>query len=245
MKVIKPYFSFIDEEMGDKIDGEKIFKRIEYLGRNCYKSEAKITNDSAWVFVEKGIKKKHEGLFEHIFISVRIICDRGVSHEIVRHRLVSYLQESTRYCNYLDENVGERINMELIEKILDEGLIINDEIVKEDEGIVFIEPFFFRKKGRDLFYRIWKFAMKTCEFAYNSLIKLGAKPQEARSVLPNSLKTDIIMTCNLRQWHYFLNLRTKKDCHPQVREITIPLLKRFQELIPLIFDDIIPDNLKF
>lgn len=134
-----------------------------------------------------------------------MICDRGVTHEIVRHRLASYSQESTRYCDYSGE-------------------------------MVVIKPFFFKKDVEK--YEIWTIAMEQAEWWYKQLRELGATPQEARSVLPNSLKTEIIITYNLREWRHFFNLRCSKRAHPQMRQITIPLLKEFQKRIPVIFDDI-------
>lgn len=205
MQIIKP--SFIIE---DKIDGEELLRRIERAGRTCYKSEDRITPDSARKFVATIIKRGHESVIEHEKVTVRVICDRGVTHEIVRHRLASYSQESTRYCNY------------------------------KSRGIQIIEPFFFVENKKK--YDIWFQAMQSCEAAYNTLIEEGASPQEARSVLPNSLKTEIVITYNLREWRHFFKMRTAKGVHPQMREIAIPLLREFQARIPVIFDDIVPEE---
>jgi len=201
MEIIKPYFI-----IEDKIDGEQILKNLERYGRTCYKSESKITTDSAKSFIAKILASGHESVIEHEKITVRVICDRGVSHEIVRHRIASYSQESTRYCNY------------------------------KSRGVQVIEPFFF--VGDENKYQIWLDAMNACEKAYNALIEAGATPQEARSVLPNSLKTEIVITYNLREWRHFFKLRCSKRVHPQMREITIPLLREFKRRIPIIFDDI-------
>jgi thymidylate synthase (FAD) len=201
MEIIKPYFI-----IEDKIDGEQILKNLERYGRTCYKSEGKITTDSAKSFIAKILASGHESVIEHEKITVRVICDRGVSHEIVRHRIASYSQESTRYCNY------------------------------KSRGVQVIEPFFF--VGDENKYQIWLDAMNACEKAYNALIEAGATPQEARSVLPNSLKTEIVITYNLREWRHFFKLRCSKRVHPQMREITIPLLREFKRRIPIIFDDI-------
>ena len=204
VEIIKPYFIIEDE-----VKGDEILKNIERYGRTCYKSEDKITPDSARKFVEMILKGGHESVIEHEKITVRVVCDRGVTHEIVRHRLASYSQESTRYCNY------------------------------KSKGLQVIEPLFFEKNSEK--YQIWQEAMAVAERAYNKLIELGATPQEARSVLPNSLKTEIVITYNLREWRHFLKLRTSKRAHPQMREIAIPLLNEFKERIPVIFDDIVPD----
>lgn len=206
MKVIEPYAVIEDE-----IDTEKILKNLERYGRVCYKSESKITPsiNSARNFLRNAIKRGHLSLIEHEKVTVRIICDRGVTHEIVRHRIASYSQESTRYCDYTGE-------------------------------MVFIRPLFF--KERSIVFGIWASAMKRAEDYYRELRGLGFSPQEARSVLPNSLKTEIVVTFNLREWRHFFSLRCSKASHPQMRQISIPLLKQFQELIPIIFEDFVIDQ---
>lgn len=206
-RLVKPQFIFLDEETHGPIDGEKILKKLERCGRVCYKSEEKITPDSARRFIKSIIKSGHESVIEHVNITVIIVCDRGVSHEIVRHRLASYSQESTRYCDYAKKGT-----------------------------IAVIEPFFFEKGSEK--WKIWEKAMLESEKAYNELRALGAMPQEARSVLPNSLKTEIAITYNLREWRHFFKLRCPSSAHPQMREITIPLLREFQKRIPIVFDDI-------
>jgi len=203
MEIVKPSFNFESD-----IDGDKILQKIEFFARNCYKNEGKITPDSAKNFVKARLSQKppHEGILEHIIVSIRIICDRGISHELVRHRIGSYLQESTRYCNY------------------------------QKKGLQFIEPFFF--VDDPIRYMMWVKAMNNAEKSYNDLVDAGSSPQEARSVLPNSLKTDVIVTYNLRQWKHFFRLRCPKGVHPQMREITIPLLEEFKKKIPIVFDDL-------
>ena len=205
MKIISPSFEVLDE-----IDGIAILQKIEAAGRTCYKSENKITPDSAKKFVASIIKNGHESVIEHEKISVRIICDRGVTHEIVRHRIASYSQESTRYCNYSDDKFGNELT--------------------------FILPSFWEKEPERL--SIWVNATQSAEKSYLELISFGASPQEARSVLPNSLKTEIVVTMNLREWRHFLKLRTGKAAHPQIREVAIPILLYFKEKIPVVFDDI-------
>lgn len=194
-----------------QVDGDYILKQIELAGRTAYKSEDKITPDSAKDFVKMIRGRGHLSVFEHQFVTVRVICDRGVSHEIVRHRLAAYTQESTRYCNYTKGKFGSEITV--------------------------IEPCFWTQD--DERYQVWKQTIEQIEAGYNKLIELGATPQEARSVLPNSLKTEIVMTMNLREWRHFFTLRTSKAAHPQMREVAIPLLKEFQKLIPVVFDDLI------
>ena len=192
--------------------GEELLKGIEKAGRTCYKSEDRITDESAEAFVRKLIERGHESVLEHESITVRFICDRGVSHEIVRHRLASYSQESTRYCNYSGNRFGNQIT--------------------------FIKPCFLEEGTGG--YKLWKQAMFVAEKEYFELLNWGCTPQEARSVLPNSIKTEVLMTANLREWRHFLKLRTAKAAHPQMRELTVPLLKELQEWIPVVFDDIQP-----
>ena len=205
MKIVSPRY---DIEKG--IDGESILKKIELAGRVCYKSEDKITDTSAREFIKKIIKSGHHSVIEHEKVTVRIICDRGVSHAIVRHRLASYSQESTIYCNYTRDRFGNEISV--------------------------IRPIYWEQDTEK--YNIWKQTMEYLEEAYFKLIEKGASAQEARGVLPTHLKTEIIMTMNLREWRHFFKMRTDTVDHPQTKEITRPLLQDFKKLIPVIFDDI-------
>lgn len=210
MKIIKPDVQFITP-----IDGATILKRLEQCGRVCYKSEDKITEGSAEKFVAGIIKRGHEAVLEHCSFTVKFICDRGVSHEIVRHRMASYCQESTRYCNYGKGKFGEEITV--------------------------IEPCFFHDQHSDQDwenYQKWEAAMADAEAWYMELLQNGATPQEARSVLPNSLKTEVVMTANIREWRHFLKLRCSPAAHPQMREVALILLDKVHWLIPVCFDDI-------
>jgi thymidylate synthase (FAD) len=205
MRIIEPTFEFMDN-----IDSANIILAIEKAGRVCYKSEDKITSNSSKEFIQKILQSGHESVIEHEKITVKIVCDRGVSHEIVRHRIASYSQESTRYCNYSKDKFGSELTL--------------------------ICPFFWRDDPEK--YTIWKETMQTIENNYNKLISMGARPEEARSILPNSLKTEIVVTMNLREWRHFFKLRTAKEAHPQMREIALLMLRQFKEKIPIIFDDI-------
>jgi thymidylate synthase (FAD) len=217
MLLVKPSFKIIDE-----IDGVKILRSIEQAGRTCYKSEDKISEGSAGKFVAMIIKRGHESVLEHEKVSVRIVCDRGVSHELVRHRIASFSQESTRYCNY-------------------EG------------GVAFvippwtsISPGNYEKGSHTLLVQFacpadaeWFWMMEEVENSYQTLLDNGWTPEKARSVLPNSLKTEIVMTANLREWRHFFKLRASTAAHPQMQEIAYPLLKEMSRLIPVVFDDIV------
>lgn len=205
MKIISPSVEIIDCH-----PWEQMFENIERCGRVCYKSEDKITPGSAEKFIKSVIKSGHESVLEHEKITVKVICDRGVSHEIVRHRLASYSQESTRYCCY----GSDKFNSELT-------------VIKpcfwEEDSVPYIE---------------WVAIMEDIEETYLRMIAYGAKPEEARSVLPNSLKTEIVMTMNIREWRHFFKMRLSHRAHPQMREVAEIILKEFQSRIPLLFDNI-------
>lgn len=205
MKVISPSF-----EIMSPVDGAEILERIERAGRVCYKSENLITDNSAEGFVRRIIKSGHGAVLEHASITLKFICDRGVSHEIVRHRLASYCQESTRYCNYSKDSFGSEITV--------------------------IKPFYLTEGTPG--YEFWKDACEAAERAYFDLLEFGCTPQEARAVLPNSLKTEVVMTANLREWRHFFRLRCSQAAHPQIREVATPALRRLNELIPAVFEDI-------
>lgn len=186
---------------------------IEEYGRTCYKSEDHITEESADGFVRRILRKGHESVIEHEKLTARIICDRGVSHELVRHRLASYSQESTRYCNYSKGKFWKELT--------------------------FIRPCFWPNDS--LQYNLWRSAMSTAEGVYMYLLENGAKPEEARSVLPNSLKTEVVMTANLREWRHFFRLRCAPAAHPQMREISNQLLAQAYAALPVIFEDIVKE----
>lgn len=201
MRIVEPSFEILNAPKR-----EEVLRHLELCGRVCYKSEDKMTEESASRFVKFLIERGHESPIEHISISVRIICDRGVSHEWVRHRIASYSQESTRYCNYNSEKFGG--------------------------GIAFIRPYF---ADNERLFEIWKAEMESAEKAYMDMLANGAKPEDARSVLPNSLKTEFICTMNLREWRHFFALRCAKAAHPAMREIAVPLQEAFREMLPELF----------
>lgn len=201
MEIIEP-----THEIMDLIDPVAILQKLELCGRVAYKSEDRITFDSAGRFISGILKSGHESVIEHVSLTVRFICDRGVTHEIVRHRLCAFTQESTRYCNYAKK------------------------------GVTFIRPFFWNDDPVEM--ALWEGYMRQAELVYNGLIDSGSTPQQARSVLPNSLKTEIIVTANLREWRHIMRLRTAKDAHPQMRQLMIPLLKELRDKLPVLFNDV-------
>ena len=221
MKLIKPSYKILSE-----IDSDRILKAIEVAGRTCYKSEDKITSDSAKEFVRKIIKSGHESVIEHRGLSVRFICDRGVSHELVRHRLASFSQESTRYVNYSKGEFGKELTFIIPNWIDDEQI----ELVQRLNEYNFMKVLDSTKS--------WYFAISECSQSYLQLLKDGWTPQQARSILPNSLKTEIVITANFREWRTIFRQRTSKAAHPQMRELMCPLLDELKEKLPVIFDDI-------
>ncbi len=210
MRIIEPSIEILSE-----VDANKIMRNIEICGRVCYKSENMLNEDSARKFIKKIIASGHESVLEHEKLTIKFVCDRGVSHEIVRHRIASYSQESTRYCNYNKEKFGKELTL--------------------------IRPCFWKEDEEK--YKIWCDVMEKVEDNYNQLISMGAKPEEARSILPNSLKTEIVVTMNIRELRHFLRLRTSKKAHPQMREVADMLLKYVQETLPVFFEDIIDECL--
>ena len=212
MQVIKPSIEIIDME-----DYEKIVKKIERIGRVCYKSEGKITEDSAEKFIKGLLTRQHESVIEHENVTVRFVCDRGVTHEIVRHRIASYSQESTRYCNYSGDKFDNQIT------VIDLASGFQYDLSKEND------------KAK---YEVWTKAMENAEQSYFRMLELGATPQDARSVLPNSLKTEIVVTMNLRSWRNFFRLRVDSHAHPQMREVATMLYEEFQKRLPVFVADL-------
>ena len=204
--------------------GIEELKHIEKIGRVCYKSEGNITEDgeSAKKFVKMLINRDHTAMIEHSSLSIKFIVDRGVSHELVRHRIASFAQESTRYVNYSLDKFGNEINVIDIRN----GIILDNKMKNMDANTI------------EVIINEWLLAMEDAEKHYMKMIELGATPQIARSVLPNSTKTEITITANYREWRNFFKLRIPNTAHPQMREITIPLLKELKNKLPIIFDDI-------
>lgn len=206
MKIIEPSVEFLNCPNADEL-----YSLIERCGRVCYKSENAITPKSAIPFIRFIINRGHTAVLEHASLTVKFICDRGVSHEIVRHRLASYCQESTRYCNYSKD--------------------------KFDKQITVIDPMYLHSDNTK--YLIWQRACEHAEISYFDLLDLGCTPQEARAVLPNSLKTEVVMTANIREWRHFLKLRTSPAAHPQMRQVALLLQDMLVENYPALFEDLV------
>lgn len=210
MKVYAQSHQILDDISPDGMDE---LRKIELIGRMCYKSENPTMDDEKTkTFVRNLIKNGHESVIEHGKLSVIFTTDRGVTHELVRHRLASYTQESTRYCNYSLGKFGHEIA-----------------VVKPVDIDV-----------KDPAYAIWRSECAQAEAWYFDMLEAGCKPEQARAVLPTCLKADICVTANYREWRHILKLRTGKGAHPQIRALMTDLLEELQQRIPVIFDDIEP-----
>lgn len=205
LKIIEP-----SVELAQDLNAAEVMKQIERAGRVCYKSESNISDTSAEKFISNIIKSGHESVIEHVSITFKIICDRGITHEIVRHRLASYSQESSRYCDYSGDKFGGELT--------------------------FIKPCFWNDDDEN--FLLWRQTMEIIEQNYLQMRQNGARPEQARAILPNSLKTEIFMTANLREWRHFLKLRTSKRAHPQMRQIALKIFEILKENLPVIFSDI-------
>ena len=212
MRVINAGYEIISE-----LNGEEILKHIERCARVCYKSEDRITDGSAEKMVAALIRSGHEAMLEHYSFTVKFICDRGIANELVRHRIASFAQESSRYCCYAKDKFGKELT--------------------------FINPCFWEPDSDN--YARWFHEMDEAEKTYLAMIESGATPEQARDILPTSIKTEIVMTANLREWRHFFKLRAEGVTgkpHPQMLEITIPLLKELKQKIPVVFDDIMSED---
>lgn len=205
MKIVKSSVELIDPP-----SYTDLLHKIEQAGRVCYKSEDKIKAGSAEKFVAGIISRGHEAVIEHGSLTIKFICDRGVSHEIVRHRLAAYCQESTRYCNYSKDKFGNEIT------------VILPSTIAEDTPA----------------YLEWWRACNAAENAYFNLLDIGCTPQEARAVLPNSLKTELVMTADLREIRHFIRLRSSEAAHPDIRVLAKALLADLKERYPVFFNDL-------
>jgi thymidylate synthase (FAD) len=212
MKLIKPSYQILTN-----IHGLEILQRLEKHARVCYQSEDKITEESAELLLKRIIKSGHLSVIEHESIGVRFRVDRGFLAEITRHRLASFSVESTRYCSYTSGCEFIIPPWTNIQEGNYSSFASVDRLPKQD--------------------RAWFDTMLLLESVYCGLLKDGWKPQQARSVLPNSLATTIDITANLREWRHIFTLRTTSGAHPQMQEIMIPLLNEFKEKIPVVFGD--------
>jgi len=231
MKIIKAGYEIMTPISENGIEELKFIERV---ARTCYKSEDKITEDgsSAVKMVSNLVKSGHEAMLEHGGMTVKFTVDRGISHEIVRHRIASFAQESTRYCNYSKGKFGEELTF------IQPPFLTDEEIENWKLGKKYIKHGeLFGEIREPSFY--WLHTASLVERAYLELLKKGYLiPQLARDILPTSLKTEVVMTANWREWRHFLRLRAAKDAHPQMQEVAVPLLYKMNDMIPVLFHDI-------
>ena len=224
MKIIEPRVELMRE-----FDGADVLKFIERCGRTCYQSEKNITADSADKFVRNLIKRGHESVLEHFSATFKIICDRGVMAELTRHRLASFSVESTRYNNYASDKFDGELTF--IRPHLQSNTVGMKEEIYE-KALTKNMSFFV------LTNIAWESKMRDVEEFYKNLIESGIQPEQARAILPNSLKTEIVMTANLRELRHILKLRMAKDAHPQMRQVALMILKILKGKLPVVFEDI-------
>ena len=235
MNIIKPLFSI--EQCLEYKDALRV---VEAAGRTCYKSEDKITEESAESLIRKAVKNGHHTLLEHVSATVRLITSRGVSHEFVRHRIgIVFSQESTRFVSY----GGKGINVIQPSWISDERLthvLATMQAMKNGEYDCNLD---LNDENYDVF--IWLRAMEDAERHYQNLINKGLAPQFARGVLPTDLKTELVVTANFREWRHIFNLRVlgvTGSPHPDIKNLLQPLLENLQSNYPVFFDDLVISN---
>lgn len=201
----------------DSHDGINLLRKIEWCGRISHRSEGAQTPDSWDRFIRAVVLQHGDwSIVEHASVSVDMLVDRGITHEVVRHRLFAFTQESTRFVNY-----EKKMPASFIRPSTQTGIV--EDLAQEGAA------------------KAWKEAIEQCEESYGALVRYGVPPQIARSVFPNALASRIIITGNLRNWRHFLLMRTTKEAHPQMRQVTIPLLAEFQAKIPILYEDIEPN----
>lgn len=194
----------------EEINPIRIMKNIEKAMRTCYRTEGSITDDSYKRLIAKSINSGHGSVMEHEKITVKLRCSVGTYKDLTRHRVgTAWSIESTRWCNYSKDRFGTELR--------------------------FIDPHMYMKLGE---YDVWERCMKNIEKSYMEGAEAGMTPDQLRLMLPHSTAADVIMTCNIREWRHILNLRTKKDVHPEIRQLLIPLLLKFQYMMPELFGDI-------
>jgi len=189
-------------EILDELDEDLIYKKLESIGRVCYKSESLIEKETAAKFLRAIVRRGHESVLEHVSFSVRFVTDRATANQIVRHRLASFSQESQRYVNY-NKKTLEFVNVPALK---------GDQIIEQLDKV---------------------------EKLYSYLIEhRDMKPEQARAILPNCTKTEIVMTANVREWRHFLKLRTDSHAQRPIRDLSRGLLLDLQDALPVLFDDI-------
>lgn len=255
MKIVKPYAKIIKDQLATLPEAlgvvNKALSKIEWCSRISHRSEDKVTEDS-WKRIIQSVVMDHGdwSVVEHVSVSVDFLVDRGITHEIVRHRLFSYTQESTRFVNYEKKMppsfIYPKPDVEC-ELCLGGNEVQLNSNVGKDQYEHFMESVNAKYWLKCAYSQAWIKSIVTAESVYKALVTsvdkygYGWRPQEARSVFPNALASRLIMTGNLRSWRHFFVMRTTAEAHPQMRQVTIPLLKEFQDTFPLLYDDIKPN----
>ena len=229
MKIVKPSYQIIMD-----CSGEEMLKKIERIARTCYKSEDKITKDSAFKFIKGLLDVGHESIVEHCLVTVRFTTERITSQCMTRHRLSSFAQESTRWCNYSKGKFGNEISV----------IDIAGSIKNDNKMNVALQKGTLKSTDINNILVEWEKAIEDSEKHYMKMLELGASTDVARSVLPMCLKTEINMTANLREWRAFFKLRCEQYAHGGIRELTLPLLADFHNRIPVVFDDLYDNFIK-
>lgn len=244
-KTLEPVLEIIEPELQmltPEAEIKTFAQRIEWAGRTCYKSEDRVTDDSADKFVRTILKRGHESVIEHCAITVKFIGDRSMSHQLVRHRLASYSQESQRYCNYGKEKDESKRSLKVVlpPSIGTEVHGMRYRMDLSNGGIVVGHPDFdqetFLKEGTPIW--VWAMSCLTSYHSYLTLLEGNVRPEDARSVLPNATKTEVATTYNLRQWRHFFRMRCDKHAQWQIRGLAMAALKKFYEFCPSVFEDL-------
>ena len=205
VQIVKPSFEILTP-----IDTDFVLRHIERCGRTCYQSFDKMDETSHIRFLKHIVSRHHESVIEHFSVSVKLITDRAIANELVRHRLASYSQESTRYCCYSKDKFGNEIS-------------VIKPIMLEENSVA---------------YKIWWDEMQHIEQSYFKMLDEGSTPEIARSVLPCCLKAEIVATANLREWRHIFKMRCSEAAHPDIRFLMRSLRDEFKRRIPIIFDDL-------
>jgi thymidylate synthase (FAD) len=235
MKIVRPYAKIMEPE-----ELKQALHRIEFAARISHRSEDAQTDSSAERFIRAVVLGHGDwSVTEHVSASVEILTDRGITHEIVRHRIAAYTQESTRFVNYAKKMPPSFIYPK--PEVVCQGCLNGNKAFTHAQNVVHDIG-----DGKDYvlcpYDFDWFTSIKQAEISYQALLAKGWRPQEARSVFPNALSSKIVCTFNLRTWRHFFLMRTSKEAHPQMRQITIPLLAEFKRLVPVLYEDIVPES---
>lgn len=199
-------------ELVKPVPYKDLLDKVEQMGRLCYKSEDKIKEDSAEKFIRGLIKSGHGSVIEHASMTLKFTTNRAMTHQIVRHRLCNFSQESQRYCNYSDDKFGD--------------------------DLVFIKPLWFDDVDSDARHSVSQ-AFNTAETEYNYLVKMcDLKPEQARDLLPNACKTEIGVTANMREWRHIFKERCFGHADPMIKDLMGKALEIAYTYYPVFFEDL-------